>query len=79
MVWSFGGGFYSGSAESQGNPAGLVARSVSGTSPGMIYVSFNYRLGALGWLSGPTFSTSGGTQNAGLYDQRLVLEWVQRM
>lgn len=29
-----------------------------------------------GWLSGPTFQTNG-TANAGLYDQRLALEWVQ--
>lgn len=36
----------------------------------------NYRLGAFGWLSGPTFQESG-TANLGLYDQRLALEWVQ--
>jgi carboxylesterase type B len=32
----------------------------------------------MGWLSGPTFQASGGTANAGLYDQRLALEWVQK-
>jgi cholinesterase len=30
-----------------------------------------------GWLSGPTFQERG-TANAGLYDQRLALEWVQQ-
>jgi cholinesterase len=29
-----------------------------------------------GWLSGPTFQENG-TANAGLYDQRLALQWVQ--
>ena len=37
----------------------------------------NYRLGALGWLAGPTLQAAGGVSNAGLYDQRLALEWVQ--
>ncbi|KAJ6092074.1 Carboxylesterase type B [Penicillium canescens] len=47
-------------------------------SPSMIYVGFNYRLGAFGWLSGQKFRSAGGMPNAGLYDQRLALEWVQR-
>lgn len=38
----------------------------------------NYRLGAFGWLSGPTFQGSGGISNAALYDQRLALEWIQQ-
>lgn len=37
----------------------------------------NYRLGAFGWLSGPTFQADG-TANAGLYDQRFALQWVQQ-
>lgn len=40
------------------------------------FVALNYRLGAFGWLSGPTFQENG-TANAGLYDQRFALEWVQ--
>lgn len=38
----------------------------------------NYRLGALGWLAGPTLQQSGGVSNAGLYDQRLAIEWVAK-
>lgn len=38
----------------------------------------NYRLGAFGWLSGPTLQSMGGVSNAGLYDQRLALEWVHK-
>jgi len=67
FVWIYGGGYYSGDSESQGNPAGLVTRSMSNpqSSPGIVYVAFNYRLGALGWTAGPTFNASGGTANAG--------------
>lgn len=32
--------------------------------------------GAFGWLSGPSFAVDG-LPNAGLYDQRLALRWVQ--
>ena len=79
FFWTFGGSFYEGSSEAQGNPAGLVAHSTRNpdTSPGIVYVAINYRLGALGWLAGPTYTASGGTPNLGVYDQRLALEWVQ--
>lgn len=43
-----------------------------------MFVTINYRLGAFGWLSGPEFQASGGIANAGLHDQRLALEWVQK-
>ena len=33
-------------------------------------------MGALGWLAGPDLQADG-TANAGLYDQRLALRWVQ--
>lgn len=80
MVWIFGGGFYAGSAESQGNPAGLLKASQTNpsTAPGVVYVAINYRLGAFGWLSGPSFQNSNGTANAGLHDQRFALEWIQK-
>jgi carboxylesterase type B len=47
-------------------------------SDGAIWVAMNYRLGAFGFLSGPTFLEQGGVANAGLLDQRLALEWVQK-
>jgi carboxylesterase type B len=34
-------------------------------------------LGAFGWLAGPTLQ-SKGSANAGLLDQQLALEWVQK-
>ncbi|GME34433.1 Carboxylesterase [Neofusicoccum parvum] len=43
----------------------------------MIVVGINYRLGAFGWLAGPSLQKDG-TANAGLLDQRMALEWVQQ-
>ncbi|KUJ07184.1 alpha/beta-hydrolase, partial [Mollisia scopiformis] len=79
LVWIFGGGYYEGSTESEGNPAGFVSQSESlpSSSPGVVYVSINYRLGALGWMAGPSFTAGGGTENTGFYDQRFALEWIQ--
>lgn len=77
LVWIYGGGYTAGSKSGSGNPAGLLERSQSDNSSGVIYVAMNYRLGAMGWLSGPTFQENA-TANAGLYDQRFALEWVQQ-
>jgi len=76
LVWIYGGGYTAGSKAGSGNPAGLLERSQADNSSGVIYVSMNYRLGAMGWLSGPTFQENA-TANAGLHDQRFALDWVQ--
>ncbi|CAK3971205.1 carboxylesterase family [Lecanosticta acicola] len=76
LVQIYGGGYTAGDKRSVGNPAGLLQRSQNNNNTGLIYVSLNYRLGAFGWLAGPTFQ-SDGTANAGLYDQRMALEWVR--
>ena len=45
----------------------------------VVYVQPNYRLGAFGFLAGPSFTLSPNTTpNAGLYDQLFALEWVQK-
>ncbi|WPH04316.1 Hypothetical protein R9X50_00720500 [Acrodontium crateriforme] len=77
LVWIYGGGYVAGSKTSNGNPAGLLRRSENNDEQGVIYVAMNYRLGAFGWMSGPTFQENG-TANVGLYDQRFALEWVQK-
>jgi carboxylesterase type B len=56
--------------------AGLFQRAAS-TGPPMVMVALNYRLGALGFLSGPTIQKDG-LANAGLHDQRFALEWIQK-
>ncbi|KAJ5972445.1 Carboxylesterase type B [Penicillium vulpinum] len=77
LVYFQDGAYVSGSKSDQ-NPSGLIATSKADGSSGIIYVGVNYRLGAFGWLSGQKFRSEGGVPNAGLYDERLALEWVQR-
>ena len=67
MVFIHGGGFYSGSSS---DPLYDGARLAS---KNVIFISFNYRLGALGFL---TTASSRGS-NYGLLDQQLALRWVQ--
>lgn len=66
----------SGSKESWGSPNNIISASQEDGSDGIIWVAMNYRLGAFGFLSGPSL-LKYGTANAGLYDQRLALQWVQ--
>lgn len=75
-MWIYGGGYTAGD-KSAYNAAGLIKASQSSNSDGLIFVSINYRLGAFGWLAGPEFQSQQGIANAGLYDQRLALEWIR--
>ena len=79
LVWIYGGGYTTGEKTGFGqyNPARLIEASRASGSEGLVFVSMNYRLGAFGWLAGPTLQ-SHGTANAALHDQRLALEWVQK-
>lgn len=76
LVWIYGGGYTVGNKNN--NPAGLLAASGNVSDGEVIYVAMNYRLGALGWLSGPSYQAEGGVSNLGLFDQRFALEWVQK-
>ncbi|KAF2444208.1 carboxylesterase family protein-like protein [Karstenula rhodostoma CBS 690.94] len=76
LVWIYGGGYVGGSKYN--NPAGLLAESGKIGDAEVVYVSINYRLGALGLTSGPSFNAEGGVSNLALYDQRFALEWVQK-
>jgi para-nitrobenzyl esterase len=72
MVWIHGGGFVGGESDDY-NPSALVA-------DGVIVVTVNYRLGALGFLADAALaSKSGGPAgDYGLMDQQAALRWVQR-
>lgn len=75
MVWIHGGGFLTGSAHEPYYIGDNVA------SEGVILVSMNYRLGALGFLATEELAEEnedGSFGNYGLADQTAVLEWVQR-
>lgn len=71
----YGGANSLGSKTVMGNPVNFLKHS---PSP-VIWVAPNYRIGNLGFLSGPSFTLSEGTvPNAGLYDQRFAMQWVQK-
>lgn len=74
MVWIHGGGFTIGSGSSSRASAEALARH------GVVVVTFNYRLGPLGFLAHPALSRESERQisgNYGLLDQLAVLRWVQ--
>ncbi|KAJ7618526.1 Alpha/Beta hydrolase protein [Roridomyces roridus] len=71
LVYFYGGGFESG--RSQDFPPENI---VLGSTKPLIFVTFNYRLGQFGFLSG-TPVHEDGELNVGLLDQRAALEWVQ--
>ena len=73
MVWIHGGGLTLGWGHQQGYDGTHLA------SQGVVLVSINYRLGALGFLAHPLLNEEAGVSgNYGLKDQIAALEWVQR-
>ncbi|MEU0511101.1 carboxylesterase family protein [Amycolatopsis sp. NPDC006125] len=69
LVWIHGGAFVGGNGDSY-DARDLAAR-------GLVVVTVNYRLGALGWLAHPALAHDGGTGNFGLLDQQAALRWVR--
>ncbi|MCJ1312543.1 hypothetical protein MMC25_006217 [Agyrium rufum] len=78
IVWLHGGGYLLSNKAGNGDASDLIARSVTAGREGFIWVALNYRLGPLGFLSGPTFQAQGGLANTGLFDQVAALEWVRK-
>ena len=75
MVWIHGGGLTLGWGHQRGYDGTALA------AQGVVLVSINYRLGALGFLAHPLLSGEeevGVSGNYGLLDQVAALEWVQR-
>lgn len=71
MVWIHGGGFQFGSS------AMPVSDGTRLAALGAVVVSFNYRLGVLGFLAHPDLDAEGPSGNYGLQDQIAALRWVQ--
>ena len=73
-VWVYiqGGGFMS---NSNANFNGTTVIEESGGD--IVFVNFNYRVGALGFLASEEVKANGDL-NAGLLDQRKALEWVRK-
>ncbi|HZO52398.1 MAG TPA: carboxylesterase family protein, partial [Bryobacteraceae bacterium] len=75
LVWVHGGGFGSESGSLPKLDGERLAKK------GIILVTFNYRLGPLGFLSTPELSKESGhnaSGNYGLMDDIALLKWVQR-
>lgn len=74
MVWIHGGGLVSGSSGVAGYDGESLAQR------GVVLVSINYRMGALGFFSHPALDAelSSNVQNFGLMDQIAALQWVQK-
>lgn len=79
MVWIHGGAYIYGNGGSSYDPSRLL-------SEGVIVVTLNYRLGALGFLAHSELTAEnnasngdlpGESGNYGLMDQRLALDWVK--
>jgi para-nitrobenzyl esterase len=69
MVFIHGGAFVAGTANDPLFDGAKLAQA------GVIVVTVNFRLGALGWLTYPALS-EGGSGNYGLMDQIAALRWV---
>jgi para-nitrobenzyl esterase len=72
LVWVHGGSLLVGESDDY-DPAALVR-------DGIIVVTINYRLGALGFLADAALASrpGGPSGNYGLMDQQAALRWVQR-
>jgi para-nitrobenzyl esterase len=73
MVWIHGGSNRTG--------AGWIYDGSNFARDGVVVVSINYRLGALGYFAHPALTQAAGTEpvgNYGLMDQIAALKWVQR-
>jgi para-nitrobenzyl esterase len=75
FVWIYGGGFSGGSGSDPQFDGESLARK------GLIVVTFNYRLGPLGFLATPELSKESGhgaSGNYGLLDDVAALQWVRQ-
>ena len=74
MVWIHGGGLSTGSGQEYDGTALINAGNV-------VYVSFNYRLGLLGFMGLPALAQQdphGSSGNYGLMDQQAAIAWVRQ-
>jgi para-nitrobenzyl esterase len=75
LVWIYGGGFVNGSGS-----VGLYDGEAM-AKKGVVFITFNYRLGIFGFFSHPDLtaeSPNHASGNYGLLDQIAALNWVRR-
>jgi para-nitrobenzyl esterase len=75
MVWIYGGAYTEGAGSTPHNQGDTLA------AKGVVVVSFNYRLGALGFLAHPELTAESPHHASGNYaltDTLAALQWVQK-
>lgn len=75
LVWIYGGGF------SSGGSAVPIYDGEAMAKGGIVFVSFNYRVGPFGFFVHPELTKESGQNasgNYGLMDQIAALQWVQQ-
>lgn len=74
LVWIYGGGFVNGGSSPDVYDGSSFARQ------GLVFVSFNYRLGRFGYFAHPALEEEGEGPggNFGLMDQQVALKWIKR-
>ena len=76
LVWIYGGGFVNGGSSPAVYDGSEFARQ------GIVFVSFNYRLGRFGFFGHPALTAESGGKallgNYGYMDQIAALKWVQQ-
>jgi para-nitrobenzyl esterase len=76
MVWIYGGGFVNGGS----SPA--IYDGSAFAKRGVVFVSFNYRIGRFGFFAHPALTLEAGPDgmvaNYGYMDQLAALQWVKR-
>ena len=75
MVWIYGGGFVNGGSSPSVYDGSHFART------GVVFVSFNYRVGRFGFFAFPALSKQNPSEPHGNYtymDQIAALQWVRR-
>jgi para-nitrobenzyl esterase len=81
MIWLTGGGNHSLSGEGSSGFGGVVYNGVEMVPQGVVFVSYNPRLGALGFLAHPALDAERPERISGNYgslDQVAMLQWVHR-
>ncbi len=81
MVWLTGGGNHSLSGQGTANYGGVNYNGEKLTPEGVVFVSFNIRLGVLGFLAHPALDAERPEKISGNYgslDQIAMLRWLQQ-
>jgi para-nitrobenzyl esterase len=81
MIWLTGGGNHSLSGEGSSGFGGVVYNGMPLVPEGVVFVSYNPRLGALGFLTHPALDAERPEKVSGNYgslDQVAMLQWVRR-